>query len=219
MSGDGLTIMRAHEVAYFRLTDRFGHLGGMLFLFGMFHFYWFCLCILFQIMWLFGFEVLVARLNKAKRVTKECKKFNDADQFFTLVYDSFFLYALDEFSLQYENLGYECSWRGFDEFMARKTPGVVDEVRDHWCEFFMSYGWWYLAARAAVRQGDGKLQFILVQAWLPLFVWFGHCHYKTIMATYILNSLFLWKPFWVDLMRRNASIHGCVYLIICFYMF
>ena len=105
VSGDGLTIMRAHEVAYFRLTDRFGHLGGMLFLFGMFHFYWFCLCILFQIMWLFGFEVLVARLNKAKRVTKECKKFNDADQFFTLVYDSFFLYALDEFSLQYENLG------------------------------------------------------------------------------------------------------------------
>ena len=201
---DGLTIMRANEVAFLRLTDRFGGLGCFLFNIGMFHFYWFCMIIIFNIMWLWGFVDLVKLLNKASRVTKEAKKFNDSDQFYFLVYDSFFLYALEAQRVQ---LGLPDSWAGFQSFLHHRK-GKTDQVRTQWVEFFCSYGWWYVALRMAVRRGDGALQFLLIKAFLPLFVWFGHCQYKFIMAAYILNSLFLWSPFWVDVMRRNASVHG-----------
>jgi hypothetical protein len=43
-----------------------------------------------------------------------------------------------------------------------------------------------------------------------LFVWSGHYQYKYTIATYIYNYLFTWKPFWVDVMRQNASVHGYV---------
>jgi hypothetical protein len=90
--------MRAHEVSFLRLTDRFGSFSCYMFNIGMFHFDWFCLVILFAIVWLWGFGDLVKLLKKDKRVTKEAKKFNDCDQFFFLVYDSFFLHALEEFA-------------------------------------------------------------------------------------------------------------------------
>ena len=176
----------------------------------MFHFYWFCLVVIFAIMWLWGFGDLVKLLKKDKRVTKEAKKFNDCDQFFFLVYDSFFLYALEEFAEHRLAYNLPGSWDGFDSFLHHR---FTDQVRRQWVEFFTTFGWWYVALRTAVRRGDGKLQFMLIQAFLPLFAWFGHSQYKYIMATYILNSLFLWLPFWVDLMQRNASVHGYVYIL------
>ena len=168
-SGDGLTIMRANEVAFLRLTDRFGGLGCFLFNIGMFHFYWFCMIIIFNIMWLWGFADLVKLLNKASRVSKEAKKFNDSDQFYFLVYDSFILYALEEYSAQRVQLGLPDSWAGFQSFLHHRK-GKTDQVRTQWVEFFCSYGWWYVALRMAVRRGDGALQFLLIKAFLPLFV-------------------------------------------------
>jgi hypothetical protein len=104
--------------------------------------------IIFNIMWLWGFADLMKLLNKASRVTKEAKKFNDSDQFYFLVYDSFFLYALEEYSAQRVQLGLPDSWAGFQSFLHRRK-GKTDQVRTQWVEFFCSYGWWYVAAHGS----------------------------------------------------------------------
>lgn len=68
-------------------------------------------------MWLFGFKELSSELKKDKRVKEDCKKFNDCDNFHDVVYEGFFVYALDEFAKQREELKLEESWEGFTEFL------------------------------------------------------------------------------------------------------
>ena len=100
--GDGLTVKRIMEVMHLRAIDRFRPFNMFLFVIGMFHFYWYvpfvsslnmilfnryCLIINHVMMWKFGFQSLAKLLQKSKRVTKDCKKFNDCNQFFNIVFD------------------------------------------------------------------------------------------------------------------------------------
>lgn len=108
--GDGLTIQRSEECAALRATDRFEPFSCFLFVIGMFHFYWslplpcvvhvyveciwlwhmyarmfrYCLKIVFAAMWPFGLGALAGL--QGTRVKEDCKKFNDCDDFFHLVF-------------------------------------------------------------------------------------------------------------------------------------
>ena len=60
-----------------------------LFCIGMFHFGWYCLMIVFELMWDFGFSELAGEkfLKQNKRVKKECKKFTACDTFHEMAFE------------------------------------------------------------------------------------------------------------------------------------
>ena len=81
--------------------------------------------IVHHLMWPFFYGALAQKL-KMKKVQKDAKQFNQCDSFFNLAWTAFFIYALDEFALQREELGLAESWEGFLEFLLASTQ---DELR------------------------------------------------------------------------------------------